>query len=76
MPFVTGPGRRGDRVIIVREYLPLERVPLDAFESPDHVVIFGSNKGKSISGALGTSGAADAMDIGVGGVGHVKVDDM
>src|SRR5512141_628050 len=79
VPFVslvTGPGGGGDRVIEVGEDLPLERMPHDALESPDHVVVFGSDKCKGVTGALGTSRAADAMDIGVGGVGHVEVDDM
>ena len=76
MSFVTRPWGRGDRVIKVREDFALKRMSHDALERPDHVVVFGSDKGKSVSGALGASRAADAMDVGVGGVGHVEVDDM
>ncbi len=76
MSFVTGPRRRGDRVIKVREDFPFERMSHDALESPDHVVVFGRDKCKSVTGALGAPRAADAMDVGVGGVGHVEVDDM
>ena len=76
MAFVTRPRRRGSRVVEVCEGLALDRSAHDAFESPDHVVIFRRDERERVAGALGAAGAPDAMDVGIGRIGHVEVDNM
>jgi len=66
----------GDGVIKIRESLAFERMSHDALEDTDHVIIFRRDQGEGIAGALGASRAANAMDIGVGGIWHVIVDDV
>jgi hypothetical protein len=48
----------------------------DAFELSDHILIFVCDQGERIACALGASCATDAMDVGIGGVRHVEVDDV
>ena len=76
MAFMARPRRRGNRVVKVWESFAFDRSTHDAFECPDHIVIFRRDERERVAGALGASRATDAMDVGVGGVGHVEVDDV
>ena len=69
-------GRRGERVIEVREGFPFNGPSHDALEGSDHIVVFRCDKRERVPGALGASRATDAVDISVGGVGHIVVDDV
>ena len=68
--------RRRNRIIKIVEGLPGERCAHDAFERPDEIVVFRRHQSERIAGTLRTSGAADAVDVGVGGIGHVVIDDV
>ena len=48
----------------------------DAFECADHVVIFRRDERECVAGALGASRASDAVNISIGGIGHVEVDNV
>ena len=76
MAFMTRPRRCRSRVIKICEGLAFDGSAHDAFERPDHIVIFRRDECERVAGALCASRATDAMDIGVGGVGHVEVDDV
>jgi hypothetical protein len=65
--------RRGNRVIKVGESLSPQGAH-DAFESPDHVVVFGCDERERVASALGAPCAPDAVDVRVGSVGHIVVD--
>ena len=69
-------GRGGSRVIKVVESLASQRFAHDFFKSPNHVAIIRRDQRECVAGAFGASGASDAMDVCVGGVGHVEVDDV
>lgn len=51
-------------------------MPHDLFQRADHIVIIRGDQGEGIAAALCASGTADTMDVGVGGIGHVEVDDV
>ena len=51
-------------------------MPHDAFESADHILVFIGDQSERVACALRAPRASDAMDVGVGGVGHVVVDDV
>jgi hypothetical protein len=48
----------------------------DLFQGADHVLIVGRNQGKSITGMLGAPCAPDAVNVIVGGSGHIVIDDV
>ena len=74
--FVTRPRRRGSRVVKIREGLAFDGSTHDAFESSDHVIVFRCDERERVACALCASSAPDAMDVGVGSVGHVEVEDV
>ena len=45
-------------------------------EGPDHIVIFRGYERERVAGPMSAAGPADAMDVGIGRIGHVIVDDM
>ena len=69
-------GRGGSRVIKVVESLASQWFAHDALQSPDHVAVIRCDERECIASAFGAAGASDAVDVCVGGVGHVEVDDM
>lgn len=73
---VTRPRRGGRRVVEVGESLLLQRMSHDTFESPNHILVFIGDQRERVAGALRASRATDAMDVGVGGIGHVVVDNV
>jgi len=58
------------------ELLALQRTAHDLLQRSHHGVVIGHRQRERVSGPLRATGASDAMDIGIGGVGHVVVDDM
>lgn len=68
--------RRRMVVVEVWKCLTLEWMSHDALKAPDHVIVFRGDQGERVTGALGASSAADAVDVGVGSVGHIVVDDV
>ena len=68
--------RCGRRVVKVCESLAFEGLPHDPFERPNHIPIFISDQCERVASALGASRASDAVDVGIGSVGHVIVDDV
>ena len=46
------------------------------FQLADHIPVFVGDQGEGVARALRASRAPDPMDIGVGGVGHVVIDDV
>ena len=76
MPFVTGAWRCSDLVIKIRERLAFDRSAHYTFESPDHVIVLGRDKGEGIACALSAPRATDAVDVGIGSVWHIEVDHM
>src|SRR5215213_1187736 len=76
MSFVTRSRGRGNSVVKICERFPLDRSTHNSFECPNHVIIFRSNQCERVTCALSASGAADAMDVGIGSVWHVEVDHM
>lgn len=70
------PRRRGKRVVKVCESLAFDWSPHDAFEDPDYVIVFWSDECERVACALGAACAPDTMDVGIGSVRHVEVDDM
>ena len=76
-PSVIGrPRRRGRRVVKVFDSPPFERLAHDAFKLPDQVVIVGRDECERVASPFGAPRATDAMDVGIGGIRHVKVDDV
>ena len=75
MPFMTRPRRCGNGVVKIGESLALQRSH-DSFEGPDHVVVFWCDERERVPGALGAACAPNAMDIRVGGIRHVVVDNV
>lgn len=73
---MTGPGRRGRRIVKIGENFTLDGSSHDAFEGPDHVPVFIGDQRERVACPLSASRAADTVDVGVGGVWHVEVDDM
>ena len=67
--------RRRNFVVKIGECFSFER-PHDAFECPDHVVIFWRDQRERIACALRASCAPNAMNIRVGSIGHVVVDNV
>src|SRR5215213_10442468 len=74
MSFVTRSRGRGNSVVKICERFPLDRSTHNSFECPNHVIIFRSNQCERVTCTLSASGAADAMDVGIGSVWHVEVD--
>jgi hypothetical protein len=70
------PRRRGERVVKIWERFAFERLAHDALELADHVVVFRRDESKRVTGALGASRPPDAMDVSIGGIGHIIVDDV
>ncbi len=68
--------RSSDRIIKIGECDPFKRCFHDPFKLPDHIVVFICHQCERITGALGATCATYAMDICIGGVGHVVVDDV
>ena len=48
----------------------------DAFNGVDHVGIVITDQGEGVTAAGGATGTANPMDIGLGGVGDVVIDDV
>ena len=48
----------------------------DAFKGPDHAVVFRCDKREGVTQVVCPTGAADTMDVGISGIGHVEVDDV
>ena len=70
----SGWGR--SRVVKIVESLASQRFAHDALQSPDHVAVVRRDERECIAGVFGAAGASDAVDVGVGGVGHIEVDDV
>ncbi len=70
------PGWGGSRVIESFDCLAFQLMSHDLFQRADHVVVIRGDQGEGITTALGASSAPDAMDVGIGGIGHVEVDDV
>ncbi len=78
-PFAMSVGRSrrcGNGVIESFESLTLDGFAHDAVKRTNHIGIFGRDECECIAGAFGASRAPDAMDVGIGGIGHVVVDDV
>ena len=69
-------GRGRKRIVEIRKRLAFERLSHNALEGADHIVIFRRDECERVSCALGASRATDAVDVGVGSIRHVVVDDM
>jgi hypothetical protein len=76
MSFVTRPGWRGNGIVKICECLSLDLSAHNTFERPDHIVVFGRDECERVARALGASCTSDAVDVGIGSVGHVEVDHM
>src|SRR5574341_374816 len=76
MHSMTMPRRRGNRVIEVWKSHASERLPHDPFKRPYDVIILWRYKRERITRTLCTACPPDAMDVGIGSVGHIVVDDM
>ena len=76
MPFVTRSWWRSDRIVKIRERLSFDRSSHDAFERPNHVLIFGRDQCERVACALSAPRATDAVDVGIGSVWHIEVDHM
>jgi hypothetical protein len=74
MSFVTRPRWRGERVVKVGKDFTFDGSCHDTFESPDHIAVFRRDQGERVACALGASRAPDAMDVGIGSIGHVVID--
>src|SRR5215216_6780734 len=70
------PRWRRDRIVKIRKHLAFDGSSHNTFESPDHIVVFWSDKCKCIACALGASSSPDAMDVSICCVWHVIVNDM
>ena len=68
------PGRSGSLVIEIGQGQFGQRFPHDSLKCPNHVVVFRCDQCESVAGAFRAPGAPDAVDVGVGGIGHVEVD--
>ena len=68
--------RRGGGVVKVGESLTFDWSSHDAFESPDHVSVFVSDQCERVTRTMCAPRPSDAMDVGIGSVGHVVVDDV
>ena len=73
---VTMPRRRGRRVVEVGEGLAFDGSAHDAFERADHILVFIGDQRERIACALCASRAPDAVDVRVGSVGHVIVNNV
>ncbi len=67
---------RGERIVKVWKIFPFEGLPHNALERADHLIVLRRDKRKRVARTLGASSATDAVDVGVGGVGHIIVNDM
>src|SRR5688572_13418390 len=70
------PRRRGKGVVKIIQSQACERFAHDAFQSSNHIVIFGRDESKSVACTLCSARTPDTMDVGVGGIGHIIIDDM
>lgn len=68
--------RRGEGVVKVRKIFPFEGLSHDAFERADHLIVLRRDERERVPCTLCASRAADAVDVSVGGVWHVVVDDV
>ena len=68
--------RRRMVVVEIWKCLTLEWMSHDALKAADHVIVFRGDQGERVTGALGASSAADTVDVGVGSIGHIVVDDV
>jgi hypothetical protein len=69
-------GRGGHVVIESFDNLARQTVFHNFFEFAHHVGVFGRDQGEGIAGSFGPACPSDTVDIGVGGVRHVEVDDV
>ena len=74
MPFVTRSWWRSDCIIKIRERLSPDGSSHDAFERPNHILIFGRDQCECVACALSAPRATDAVDVGIGSVWHIEVD--
>ena len=68
--------RGGRRVIEVGKSDLFQRLFHNAFEPADHIRILRCDERERVACAFGASRAPDAMDVRIGSVGHVVVDDV
>ena len=68
--------RCGKRIIKIIQSQTRERLTHDPFESPDHIVIFGRDECKRVTCSCPRPVRPNSMDVGIGGIGHIVVDDM
>ncbi len=53
-----------------------QRLVHDLFEGANHVLVVRGDQGEGVTGAFGAAGAPDAVDVIVGGGGHIVIDDV
>ena len=73
---MTRPGRGWLRVIVVFESDSFERLFHNAFELADHVSIIRCNQSERVACAFRATSSSDSVNVGIGGIRHVEVDDM
>ena len=73
---MTRPRRRGRCVVEIRQNLAFDGSTHDALQLADHVPVFIGHEGERVTCTLGATRASDAMDVGIGGIWHVEVDDV
>ncbi len=69
-------GRRGSAVVEAGHGAALDRGAQNTGDGPDDMGVLAGRQGIGVTRAFRPTGAADAVDVGVGGVGNVVVDDM
>ena len=55
---------------------PLDALSQCGLDFAHHQFVFGQHERESLAAVLHSAGAADSMDVGIDGVGHVEVDDV
>jgi hypothetical protein len=74
--FVTVPWWCSSGVVEVWQSLAFDWSTHNTFESPDHVVILRRDEREGIASTLRASCSSDAMDVSIGGIRHIVVDDV
>ena len=64
------------RVVVVFERDSFEWFFHNAFEFADHIRIFWCDERERIACTFGATGSSDSVNVGIGCIGHVKVDDV
>ena len=72
----TSSRRGGSRVVEIFERFALDGMSHDPFQRADHILILIGDERKRITSPLGATGASDAVDVRIGSVRHVVVDDI